>query len=131
MTGNLLLDSLISLGAIALMVLAAWAAFRGHPNPLDETAARERLAFDEPDFAPQRWLLDGQGRAALAESDRGEFALVSRLGADLVTRRFGPGGARVRIDGDALIVAPHDPGARPVRIEAAGAAEWARNLEHE
>ncbi len=128
MTGNLLLDSAISVGAIALMVLAAWFAFKGPMARVDEAAAQARLAFDEPDFAPAAWFFDDDGRAALAEGTDGEFALVFGLGADLVTRRFGTGGAGARSENGALIVRPADPGSRAVRLRGADAARWARKI---
>ena len=131
MTGNLLIDSAISIGAIALMVLAAWLAFRAPPKPVDEAAASARLEFDEPDFAPRRWLIDRDGRAALAEGANGEFALVFRLGVDLVTRRFPAGAAKAEARDGALVVRPGDPGARAVTLAGGDAALWARNIAGE
>lgn len=135
MTGNLLLDSLISIGVIAVLVLVAWMLFRTPPPPIDQSIASERLAFDEPDFRAARWCIDRDGTAALAQSDAGEFALVARLGADLVTRRFRAGGAAAHADGQLLIVRPNDPIARNVRLrprDADGpAARWARKIAGE
>ncbi len=128
MTGNLILDSLISLAAIALMVFAAWFAFRGQARPVDEAAARERLALDEPDFAPERWLFDDEGRAALIEGKPGDFALVFRRGADLVTRRFKAGDVAARADENALTLRPSDPGAGAVRMRSKQAAHWAHKI---
>ncbi len=128
MTGNLLIDSLISLAAIALMVALAWVFFRDPPGPVTEDAAAERLAFDEPDFRPVSWLIDGQGRAAMAEGAGGDIALVSRLGGDLVTRRFPAAAVRAAEEGGALVIRPNDPGSRRLVIAAPGAAEWARKL---
>ncbi|WP_375206157.1 hypothetical protein [Hyphococcus sp.] len=128
MTGNLLIDSLISLAAIALMVALAWAVFRTPPGPVTQDAAAERLAFDEPDFRPQHWLIDREGRAVMAEGAGGDIALVSRLGLDLVTRRFPAGAMRVSEEDGALVVRPSDPGSRRLVIEADGAAEWARKI---
>ncbi len=131
MTGNLLLDSAISIGAIALMVFIAWLAFKAPPAKVDEAAAASRLAFDEPDFLPISWVFDRDGRAAVAEGARGDFALVSRLGADLVTRRFPAGGATVMAEKGALIIRPADPGSRPVTLSCADAADWARKIAGE
>jgi hypothetical protein len=128
MSGNLLIDSLISLAAIALMVGVAWAFFRSPPAPVTEAAAAERLAFDEPDFRPVRWLIDREGRAAMAEGAGGDIALVSRLGIDLVTRRFPAEAVRAAEEAGALVIRPTDPGSRRLVIEAEGAAEWARKL---
>ncbi len=110
------------------MVFAAWLAFRAPPAVVDESAAQSRLAFDEPDFQPLAWLFDGEGRAALAEGADGDFALVFRLGADLVTRRFPAGVASATAKEGALIVRPADPGAGPVTLRAAGADDWARKI---
>ncbi|PQA86892.1 hypothetical protein [Hyphococcus luteus] len=128
MSGNLLIDSLISLAAIALMVGVAWAFFRSPPAPVTEAAAAERLAFDEPDFRPVRWLIDREGRAAMAEGAGGDIALVSRLGIDLVTRRFPAEAVRAAEEAGALVIRQTDPGSRRLVIEAEGAAEWARKL---
>ncbi len=128
MTGNLLLDSLISLSAIAFMVAVAWVVFRAPPGPVTQQAAAERLAFDEPDFRPRQWLIDREGRAAIAEGNSGDIALVSRLGLDLVTRRFPAAAVRAEAADGALVVLPNDPGSRKLVIAADGAAEWARKL---
>lgn len=128
MTGNLLIDSLISIAAIGLMVAVAWALFRSPAPAVTAEAAAERLAFDEPDFRPVRWLVDRKGRAALAEGAGGDVALVSRLGADLLTRRFPAAAVRAAEEAGALVIRPADPGARRLVIEADGAAEWARKL---
>ena len=128
MTGNYLIDSLISLGAIAFMVGVAWLMFRASPAAVTRESAAERLAFDEPDFRPVRWLIDTEGRAALAEGTGGEIALISRLGLDLVTRRFPAAAVRVMEEGGALVVRPTDPGSRKLVIVADEAAEWSRKL---
>ncbi|MEZ5893606.1 MAG: hypothetical protein R3C58_10775 [Parvularculaceae bacterium] len=128
MTGNMLLDSLISLGAIALMVGCAWVFFPAKPLPVSQALAAERLAFDEPDFRPVEWLLDRDGRAALARGENGDVALVSRLGIDLVTRRFRPGGVHAAAEEGALVIRPADPGSRKVRLASDNAADWARKL---
>lgn len=128
MTGNLFLDSLVSLAAIALMVFIARMLFPAPAAQVTETEARERLAFDEPDFRPTRWLFDREGRAALAEGEGGDFALVSRLGLDLVTRRYSAAAVNAVAEGGALIIRPSDPGSRQITIAADAAAEWARKL---
>ncbi len=128
MTGNLLIDSLISLGAIAFMVAVAWIVFRSPPAAVTRESASERLAFDEPDFRPQRWLIDREGRAAIAEGAGGDIALVSRLGLDLVTRRLPAVALRAEAEEGALVIRPNDPGSRTLVIAAEGAAEWARKL---
>ncbi len=128
MTGDLLLDSVISLAAIALMVAFAWFMFSAPPLKVTKEVARERLAFDEPDFTPVHWLIDAEGRAALAEDEAGDFALISRLGVDLVTRRYAAGAMRVTVEGGVLAIAPLDPGSRTVKLAAGEAAQWARKF---
>lgn len=128
MTGNLLIDSLVSLGAIAFMVAVAWVFFRAPGPAVTEETASERLAFDEPDFRPRQWLIDREGRAAIAEGNSGDIALVSRLGLDLVTRRFPAAAVRAEAADGVLVVLPNDPGSRKLVIAADGAAEWARKL---
>lgn len=131
MTGNLILDSLISLAAIGLMVFAAWLAFRAPARKVDEAAVRARLSFDEPDFQPGGWLFDDEGRAALVEGKSGDFALVFRLGADLVTRRFNAGDVSARADAGILTLRPSDPGAGAVRMRSERAALWAHKIAGE
>lgn len=129
MTGDLIIDSVISLGAIALMVLLARLFFPASPVEVTKSAAGHRLAFDEPDFAPAAWLVDGHGRAALAEGDAGDIALVVRLGADLVTRRFGVAVPATAENG-VLTIPQMEPGVGKVVIAAGDqdAALWARKL---
>ncbi len=130
MTGNLILDSLISLAAIGLMVGLAWVLLPPPPVSITEEIARERLAFDEPDFTPVRWLIDTDGRAAIAEGARGDVAIVSLLGIDLVTRRYPAAALRVAEEGGSLVIDPVDSGARAVKVQAADAALWARKFAH-
>lgn len=128
MTGNLLIDSLISIGAIAVMVLTARLVFPAPPAKVTREAAQKRLAFDEPDFDPIAWLEDTQGRAVIAANQAGEFALVSRLGLDLVVRRFKAGAVQAEIEGGALVLRLPDPTVPRAVIEHRDAAIWARNL---
>lgn len=128
MTGNLVLDSFISLAAIGLMVLLAWALFRAPSNPVTEEEARSRLALDEPDFRPAGWLFDRDGRSVLIEGADGDYALVSRLGLDLVTRRFDARMLKATEEAGVLTIRPGDPGARVVRLASPDAAVWARKL---
>lgn len=126
MTGDLLIDSVISLGAIAVMVATAWALFREPAEPVSERAARERLAFDEPDFNPITWLADGKGRALLAEGDAGDFALALRVGRDLVTRRFST--ALASAEDGVLIIRLGEAGLAKVEFSSAQATIWAGKL---
>ncbi|MEO1136318.1 MAG: hypothetical protein AAFW68_06870 [Pseudomonadota bacterium] len=128
MTGNLFVDSLVSLAAIALMVGLARLFFPASGETVTQARAAERLAFDEPDFRPVRWLIDGEGRAALAEGEAGDLALVSRLGLDLVTRRFPAGAMRADAAEGKLVIRPGDPGSRKVALASDDAALWARKF---
>ncbi len=88
MTGNLLIDTLISVAAIAVMVGFARLLFPAPTILVTEATARARLALDEPDFEPRAWLIDKKGRAALVEGADAGFAIIKALGLDLVIRRF-------------------------------------------
>ncbi|WP_411820214.1 hypothetical protein ABFZ85_01880 [Hyphococcus formosus] len=127
MTGNLLIDSIISLLAIGAMVLLAWAVFRAPVPALTVEEAKDRLSFDEPDFQVREWLVDENGRAVLALGECGGLVIISRLGLDLVTRRFAAGHLpRTAISDQTLTIYPADPGSRAVRVNAPEAGLWAR-----
>lgn len=128
MTGNLLLDTLISLAAIAAMVLLARLVFPAPATKVTEAEARDRLALDEPDFTPNAWLIDDNGRAALAESTSGEFALVKRLGLDLAIRRFRKGDMQIGDTKDDLVLKSGDVTLPEVRISNPAAQDWALKL---
>lgn len=128
MTGNLLLDSAISIGAIALMVLAVQLAFKSPATRLEESSAQARLAFDEPDFAPVDWLFDEKGCAVLAHGQGGDFVLIYKHGADLVTRRIDVGAADVAVQDASLTITQTDPGSRAVTLRNKDAALWARKM---
>ena len=128
MDTEFLIESAVSLAAIAIMVTTAWFVFRSPRASVTKEEAAERLAFDEPDFRPVRWLIDREGRAVLAEGAAGDIALVSRLGLDLVTRRFPAKMLHAEASDGALVIRPNDPGSTKLIIAADGAAEWARKL---
>lgn len=131
MTGDLVLDLLISLAAIALMVGISWLMGAWRTIRVDEASAAERLAFDEPDFAPVRWMVGADGKAAAALSESGEAAFVFAVGDSLATRRPAPGAYRVSRDGEAVVAAIADPSKPAIRLRAASAgqaAEWAGGL---
>ncbi len=88
MTGNLLIDTLVSIAAIAVMVGVARLLFPAPSISVTQATASARLSLDEPDFEPRAWLIDKKGRAALVEGADTEFAVVKSLGLDLVIRRF-------------------------------------------
>ena len=97
-------------------------------NPVTEVEARERLALDEPDFRPIGWLFDRDGASVLIEGAGGDYALVSRLGLDLVTRRFDPATMKATEESGVLTIRPGDPGSRAIRLVSPDAAAWARKL---
>ena len=88
MTGNLLIDTLISIAAIAVMVGVARLLFPAPSILVTEETARARLALDEPDFEPRSLLVDKKGRAALVVGADASLAVVKSLGLDLVIRRY-------------------------------------------
>ncbi len=127
MTGDLLIDSLISIGAIALMVLAARFAFPASGARVTREMAEARLSLDEPDFKPQDWLEDDDGRVVLAAGGD-EFVLVARLGLDPVVRRFHGDAVKADATDGALTLRLADPTLPKVVIANADAASWARKF---
>ncbi len=132
MTGNLAIDLAISLAGIALMVGVSFLIGAWRSAPVSEVAARERLAFDEPDFAPAHFMVSGDGRAAAAISGAGdEAAFVFSVGDSLATRRFRLGAFKVCCEGGevlAEIADPSKPKLRLVARDAEEAADWADGL---
>jgi hypothetical protein len=130
-TGNLVLDLLISAGGVALLVAISAILGGWRSATLTETAVRERLAFDEPDFSPAALMLGVDGRTAAAQSETGEVALVFRVGDGLATRRFRPGAFPVAIEGGRIIVALKDPSIWRLALaapDAQSAQAWAGRL---
>lgn len=132
MTGSLAFDMLISLTAIALMVGISMLIGAWRNASVDEAAARERLAFDEPDFEPGRWLVSADGKAAVALSGGGdEAAFVFSVGDSLATRRLRVGAFEVACDGGDIIARIPDVSKPRIRLragDAGAAAEWAGGL---
>jgi len=129
MTGDFLIDTMISLAGISFLVFLAWLIFPHTGIPVNREAALERAALDEPDFTPVDWLIDANGRAALASDEKGEFILVARAGADLLTRRFRAGGVRADADNGILTMKLSDLTMPAQKITGAkDAALWARKL---
>lgn len=102
MIGNVAIDLAVSLTGVVILVGVSYLLGAWKTVIVDDTTAAERLRFDEPDFAPENWLVDSQGRAALASNAAGETALVFRKGDALASRRLKPGEGRVDRD-DALL----------------------------
>ncbi len=131
MTGNLILDLVISVGGIVVVVAVSWALGAGRLSPMSEAEAIERAAFDEPDFGPAKWLLGEDGRAAVGIADDGESLIAFRVGDRIATRRFAPRAAPVSVEGGALVFRPADPGAPAVSVRAGDTGEasaWAAKL---
>ena len=132
MTGNLYLDLAISLGGVAILVAVSFALGAWRSAPLDEAAARDRLAFDEPDFVVGEWLFGADGKAAVAVSQDGrELGLLRLLGDGLATRRIRKGAAPVVAKGAEIVIALGDPSIAKFRLKAAdekAAAAWAGRL---
>jgi len=128
MTGNLLIDTLISIAAIAVMVAVARLFFPTPAAPVTEASAMDRLALDEPDFKPRAWLIDHEGRAALAEGADSDFVLVKRVGLDLVSRRFRAEAVKAAHHNDELAIEFADTTLPRAVILNGGAAEWVQKL---
>ena len=132
MTGNLYLDLLISFAGIGVMVGVSFLLGAWKNAPVDAASAIDRLAFDEPDFAPARWMMSADKRAAAALSAAGgEAAFVFAQGDGLATRRLSHGAFKVEQEGREVIVSFGDITKPKIRLVAGGeaeAAEWAGSL---
>jgi hypothetical protein len=131
-TGNLLLDLVISAAGVGLLVALSYVLGGYRDAVLNEASMRDRLAFDEPDFAVSDFLISTDGKAAIAlDTAKREGAVVFAHGDGLATRRFPIGSAAVGSDGAALVISLHDVSKWRVRIAAAApdaAKSWARRL---
>lgn len=132
MTGNLLLDLLISAGGVAVLVglsafLGAWKSTR-----IDDASARERIRFDEPDFPLGDVAVSADGKAAVAfGADGREAVVVFAVGDGIASRRIAISGAIVSLAGEAVEIALSDPTRRRIRLlapDAATGARWAGAL---
>lgn len=132
MTGDLAIDLAISLAGIALMVGVSFLIGAWRSAPVSEAAARERLAFDEPDFKAHRWIISRDGKAAAAVSGGGEeAAFVFSHGDRLATRRLPRGAFKVRREGGEVVAELADPSKPKLRLIARNseeAADWAGGL---
>ncbi|MEM9169961.1 MAG: hypothetical protein AAGC56_09930 [Pseudomonadota bacterium] len=127
MTGNLLLDNVISLAGIGLVVAVIAALFRGTRAQATREAALVRLAFDEPDFVVAEAV--GARNAQVFRSETGETAIVLVVGDGLVVRRFAPGALRIDETGDEIVLRADDlPGGRLAvrQADAQAVRQWAR-----
>lgn len=127
MTGNVLIDLVISFVGIAILVGLARLIF---PNAgaaaFSADAARDRLAFDEPDFQADDWLVDADRSAAIAVSEAGDIALIKKAGDGLVTRRMRAGDLQCDREGADLRLAVPDHTFRGFAVHAASDSEAQR-----
>ncbi|MEZ5895805.1 MAG: hypothetical protein R3C40_11175 [Parvularculaceae bacterium] len=132
MTGDLYLDLAISLAGVGLVVLISYVLGAWRTVKVTESAAADRLAFDEPDFAPGVWMTGVDGAAAAARAKAGgEIALVFPLGDRLVSRRLSAPAVKCAVQADAVVIDLREPSKRAIRLVAASsqqAGEWARAL---
>jgi len=131
LTGNVLIDLAISLTGIAILVGLSRLIFGKSAEPLSQRRAANRLAFDEPDFAPVAWVVDVTAGAAIARNGAGEIALIKAAGDGLATRRAGAGAFSCAREGAVLTIAPPDLTYGGVTVTAANEAEamqWALHI---
>lgn len=128
MTGDLVLDLAISLGGVLAIVGVTAALGALTTARVTQDCARDRLAFDEPDFVAAEWMIGLDGRAAAAISaDRAETALIFAVGDGLATRRFRAGAVALEKAGATLVFRLGEPSLPAVRLAApddATAADW-------
>lgn len=133
MNAELAIELAVSAGITAALVaisffLGAWRSVK-----VGEASARDRLAFDEPDFEIGEMLIGADGRAAVAIDRTGrEGAVVFALGDGLSTRRFRLGAVEAGATDRALRLALHDLSKWRVEVaapDAGVAADWARRIK--
>lgn len=132
MTGNVLIDLLISITGVAVLVGVSWALGAFRTVKTDLAAAADRVAFDEPDFRPAEWLFDEGAAAAAALSEDGrEVVFVFGVGDKLGSRRMRVGAVPVTLDGTSVSAQTGDVTRGRIRLRAPDAdtaARWARRL---
>jgi hypothetical protein len=118
---------IISLVGVAFIVAATAALGFWRTAKVDEFAARERAAFDEPDFKPATWFVSLDARAAACVDEVRASALIAfAVGDRVATRRFLIGSKPVNARGDFVVVKLQEPSRRAVTLRARDALE-ARN----
>lgn len=132
LTGDPLVDLGISLAGTLLLVGLSFALGAWRGVTLDAASAAERLAFDEPDFRAEAWLVGADKRAALAVDASGrDIAVVFTVGDGLATRRFPAGSKPVSREGRSLTVMLGEISKRRVTLATEGDAQaeaWAGRL---
>lgn len=126
MTGSAYIDLAISVVGIALLVFLARMIFPGGRANLTLELAKQRLQFDEPDFAPTNWVVDAGDGSALARNADGEVALVYVHGGDVATRRAPASTVQMSYADGILIIAKidHTSRAASIRMGADEAPSW-------
>ncbi len=132
MTGNYVIDLLISVAGIAILVGFSFLLGAMKSAIVDLASASDRLSFDEPDFRASRWMVGADGKAAAAVSADGrETALVFSVGDGLASRRFRHGSVGLEKVGAAIDFQLNEPSRVRVRLAAAdkkAAEQWLLSL---
>lgn len=128
----MLIEIAISAAVTAALIAISYFLGAWRSVSVDESSARDRIAFDEPDFHVGAILVGSDGKAAIAlDEGRGEGALVFALGDGVATRRFKLGSLSATAEKSTLTIALRDVSKWRVRIDAASSAaavEWARRV---
>lgn len=133
MTGNILLDLVVSLVGISLLVVLARWLFPPEGFILSPEQITDYLMREEPDFVAASRIIDEGQKAALLHGENQQDWVIVREGmSDIVHRRFGPqevksvhmgeGFARIRMN---------DPIFGPTSLEGARAVELVRLLKEQ
>lgn len=118
MTKEVLISQVIAVLVVIILGGLCWILFGRRPHLLDQEAAAKRLHFDEPDFAPSRWLTSAAKGTALAANTSNEIAVIRTAGANYVTRRLTPGSAAVQRNGKSLSLSMSDHTFNKLTIDA-------------
>lgn len=132
MSRELLIELAVSIAGVAILVAVSWLLGAMKSIAVTEEAAKDRLAFDEPDFDAAEWFFGADGKSAAAISgDGSETALVFVLGDGLGTRRFRHGAVSIERHGAVIIFRTGEPALRSVKLaapDAADAEQWVLRL---
>ena len=129
MDSQLIIEFGVSFAGVAMLVALSYFLGAWRSAAIDEASARDRLAFDEPDFTPSAILIGADRKAAATRSvDGRELALIFTLGDGLATRRYRSGAVEAQIDGAAVVIQTREPSLRRLRLQAGDAAQAAQWL---
>ena len=131
MTGNILLDLVVSFVGITLLVALARWLFPGEVFTLSPEQITDYLMREEPDFVAASWIIDEGEKAALLRGENQQDWVIVREGmSDLVHRRFGPQEVVSVHMGDGIArIRMNDPIFGPTSLEGAQAVELVRLLK--